>query len=100
MDSRNIWKMIRKNISLKKYNSFNIDVNAKEFVEVNSKDELIIFFNKFNPKSRYFVWPLKDKLARIIAAHPNILSFKVEELSISLIKWFTCFLMFLENKIL
>ena len=33
--------MIRKNISLKKYNSFNIDVNAKEFVEVNSKDELI-----------------------------------------------------------
>ena len=33
--------MIRKNISLKKYNSFNIDVNAKEFVEVNSRDELI-----------------------------------------------------------
>ena len=37
--------MIRKNISLKKYNSFNIDVNAKEFVEVNSKDELIEIAN-------------------------------------------------------
>ena len=37
--------MIRKNISLKKYNSFNIDVNAKEFVEVNSKDQLIEIAN-------------------------------------------------------
>ena len=37
--------MIRKNISLKKYNSFNIEVNAKEFVEVNSKDELIEIAN-------------------------------------------------------
>ena len=37
--------MIRKNISLKKYNSFNIEVNAKEFVEVNSKDQLIEIAN-------------------------------------------------------
>ncbi len=42
--------MIRKNISLKKYNSFNIDVNAKEFVEVNSKDELIEIANKTKDK--------------------------------------------------
>ena len=31
----------KKNFSLKNYNSFNIDVNAKEFIEVNSKEELI-----------------------------------------------------------
>ena len=37
--------MIRKNISLKNYNSFNIEVNAKEFVEVNSKDQLIEIAN-------------------------------------------------------
>ena len=43
--------MIRKNISLKKYNSFNIDVNAKEFVEVNSKDELIEIANKTKNKN-------------------------------------------------
>ena len=43
--------MIRKNISLKKYNSFNIDVNTKEFVEVNSKDELIEIANKTKDKN-------------------------------------------------
>ena len=43
--------MIRKNISLKKYNSFNIDVNAKEFVEVNSKDELMEIANKTKDKN-------------------------------------------------
>ena len=43
--------MIRKNISLKNYNSFNIDVNAKEFVEVNSKDELIEIANKTKDKN-------------------------------------------------
>ena len=43
--------MIRKNISLKKYNSFNIDVNAKEFVEVNSKDELIKIANRTKDKN-------------------------------------------------
>ena len=43
--------MIRKNISLKKYNSFNIDVNAKEFVEVNSRDELIEIANKTKDKN-------------------------------------------------
>ena len=43
--------MIRKNISLKKYNSFNIDVNAKEFVEVNSQDELIEIANKTKDKN-------------------------------------------------
>ena len=43
--------MIRKNISLKKYNSFNIDVNAKEFVEVNSKDELIEIAKKTKDKN-------------------------------------------------
>tara|TARA_B100001939_G_scaffold281481_1_gene250343 strand:+ start:677 stop:1681 length:1005 start_codon:yes stop_codon:yes gene_type:complete len=37
--------MIRKNISLKKYNSFNIEINAKEFAEVNSIDELIEISN-------------------------------------------------------
>ena len=37
--------MIKKNISLKNYNSFNIEVNAKEFVEVNSKDQLIEIAN-------------------------------------------------------
>lgn len=31
----------KKNFSLKNYNSFNIDVNAKEFIEINSKEELI-----------------------------------------------------------
>ena len=31
----------KKNFSLKDYNSFNIDVNAKEFIEINSKEELI-----------------------------------------------------------
>ena len=43
--------MIRKNISLKKYNSFNIDVNAKEFVEVNSQDELIEIASKTKDKN-------------------------------------------------
>jgi UDP-N-acetylmuramate dehydrogenase len=43
--------MIKKNISLKKYNSFNIDVNAKEFVEVNSKDELIEIANRTKDKN-------------------------------------------------
>ena len=43
--------MIRKNISLKKYNSFNIDVNAKEFVEVNSIDELIEIANRTKDKN-------------------------------------------------
>ena len=43
--------MIRKNISLKKYNSFNIDVNAKEFVEVNSEDELIEIANRTKDKN-------------------------------------------------
>ena len=43
--------MIRKNISLKKYNSFNIDVNAKEFVEVNSRDELIEIASKTKDKN-------------------------------------------------
>ena len=43
--------MIKKNISLKKYNSFNIEVNAKEFVEVNSKDELIEIANKTKDKN-------------------------------------------------
>ena len=37
--------MIRKNISLKKYNSFNIEIDAKEFAEVNSIDELIEISN-------------------------------------------------------
>jgi len=43
--------MIRKNISLKKYNSFNIDVNAKEFVEVNSTEELIEIANRTKDKN-------------------------------------------------
>ena len=43
--------MIRINISLKKYNSFNIDVNAKEFVEVNSTDELIEIANRTKDKN-------------------------------------------------
>ena len=43
--------MIRKNISLKKYNSFNIDVRAKEFVEVNSQDELIEIAKKTKDKN-------------------------------------------------
>ena len=43
--------MIRKNISLKKYNSFNIDVNAKEFVEVNSQEELIEIASKTKDKN-------------------------------------------------
>ncbi len=42
--------MIRKNISLKKYNSFNIEVNAKEFAEINSKQELIEITNKTKGK--------------------------------------------------
>ncbi len=31
----------KKNFSLKNYNSFSIDVKAKEFIEINSKKELI-----------------------------------------------------------
>ena len=41
---------------------------------------------KVNPKFRYFVCPLNDKLTKMIAVHPNILSFRVVELSISFIK--------------
>ena len=47
--------MIRKNISLKKYNSFNIDVNAKEFVEVNSKDELIEIAKRTKDKNALYL---------------------------------------------
>ena len=32
---------IKENYSLKKYNSFNIDVVAKEFIQINSVKELI-----------------------------------------------------------
>ena len=31
----------KKNFSLKNYNSFRIDVKTKEFIEINSKKELI-----------------------------------------------------------
>ena len=31
----------KKNFSLKNHNSFKIDVKAKEFIEINSKEELI-----------------------------------------------------------
>ena len=32
---------IKENYSLKKYNSFNIDVITKEFIQINSLQELI-----------------------------------------------------------
>ena len=31
----------KKNFSLKNHNSFNIDVKAKEFIEINSREDLI-----------------------------------------------------------
>jgi UDP-N-acetylmuramate dehydrogenase len=36
---------IQKNISIKKYNTFGIDVKAKKFIEVNSLEELLEFLN-------------------------------------------------------
>ena len=47
--------MIKQNVSLKKYNSFNIDVKAKEFVEINSKEELIHIVNVIKNKKVLFL---------------------------------------------
>ena len=47
--------MIKQNVSLKKYNSFNIDVKAKEFVEINSKEELIHIVNVIKNKKALFL---------------------------------------------
>ena len=47
--------MIKQNVSLKKYNSFNINVKAKEFVEINSKEELIHIVNVIKNKKVLFL---------------------------------------------
>ena len=47
--------MIKQDVSLKKYNSFNIDVKAKEFVEINSKEELIHIVNVIKNKKALFL---------------------------------------------
>ena len=47
--------MIKKNVSLKRYNSFNIEVNAKEFAEINSKEELIEIANRTKNKKVLFL---------------------------------------------
>ncbi|MFN9519982.1 MAG: FAD-binding protein, partial [Bacteroidota bacterium] len=43
---------IQQNISLKQYNTFGIDVNAKEFVSVDTLEELQILCQAFNLNER------------------------------------------------
>ena len=38
--------VIQKNISLKRYNTFGVDYNAKYFVEINEKNDLIKLHKK------------------------------------------------------
>ena len=46
---------IKENYSLKKYNSFKIDVIAKEFIQINSIEELIDIQKNFNNKNKLFI---------------------------------------------
>ena len=46
---------IKENYSLKKYNSFNIDVIAKEFIQINSVKELIDLQKNLKNKNKLFI---------------------------------------------
>ena len=46
---------ILKNISLKNYNTFGIEAKAKQFISVNSKEELKKIVNKFKNEKKYFL---------------------------------------------
>ena len=46
---------IKENYSLKKYNSFNIDVVAKEFIQINSVKELIDLQKNLKNKNKLFI---------------------------------------------
>jgi UDP-N-acetylmuramate dehydrogenase len=48
---------VEENVSLKKFNSFGIDVNARYFVEIKTEDDLqeIIFNQEFNRVNRLFL---------------------------------------------
>ena len=46
---------VKKNYSLKKYNSFNIDVGAKEFIQINSVKELIDLQKNSKNKNKLFI---------------------------------------------
>ncbi len=50
--STNLIVIIQQNISLKEYNTFGLDSNAKEFVVVDSIDELEAIIQVFNLKNR------------------------------------------------
>ena len=52
----NIKKMdIKINFPLKNYNSFNINVNANEFVQINSVEDLISVEKKYKQKNKLFL---------------------------------------------
>ena len=57
--------MIRKNISLKKYNSFNIEVNAKEFAEeakfTNQDHSQATYAKKIDKKETKIHWKIDAK---------------------------------------
>ena len=46
---------VKENYSLKKYNSFNIDVVAKEFIQINSVKELIDLQKNLKNKNKLFI---------------------------------------------
>ena len=46
---------VKQNYSLKKYNSFNIDVVAKEFIQINSVKELIDLQKNSKNKNKLFI---------------------------------------------
>jgi UDP-N-acetylmuramate dehydrogenase len=46
---------VKENYSLKKYNSFNIDVIAKEFIQINSVEELIDLQKNSKNKNKLFI---------------------------------------------
>ena len=47
---------VKQNYSLKKYNSFNIDVVAKEFIQINSVKELIDLQKNSKNKKKIIYW--------------------------------------------
>ena len=55
---------IQQNISLKDYNTFGIDVKAKEFVVINTIEELCIFCAAFN---------LSDRKLLVLGGGSNVL---------------------------
>jgi len=55
---------IQQNISLKPYNTFGIEANAMEFVDIHSKEELVVLCNNFN---------LIDRKVLILGGGSNLL---------------------------